>query len=275
MLGGISLILVSQIIKQIKIVKIYKIALISGIVTQIFFAIFKNYILISFVGSDEQLSPMSEFQTTSYIWLTQILFGIVPWTVNRSDFDSIRKGTVALDLIKPTSIFNLIFSKTVSWKFVGMMARGIPIFLFSLILSFAFPNIGLRLSLPNMSNFLLFIISILLAVQLSTLITTSMYCLAFYFTSITNFVSTIGSVAYILSGMVIPLSFFPKGISDFLNIQPFRYIVDLPAQIFNGLYDNKDSIFGILVQIIWIIIFYVLNLIVYRDIEGKIEINGG
>lgn len=275
MLGGISLILVSQIIKQIKIVKIYKIALISGIVTQIFFAIFKNYILISFVGSNEQLSPMSEFQTTSYIWLTQILFGIVPWTVNRSDFDSIRKGTVALDLIKPTSIFNLIFSKTVSWKFVGMMARGIPIFLFSLILSFAFPNIGLRLSLPNMSNFLLFIISILLAVQLSTLITTSMYCLAFYFTSITNFVSTIGSVAYILSGMVIPLSFFPKGISDFLNIQPFRYIVDLPAQIFNGLYDNKDSIFGILVQIIWIIIFYVLNLIVYRDIEGKIEINGG
>ncbi|MCY7079211.1 ABC transporter permease [Streptococcus oralis] len=269
------MILVSQIIKQIKIVKIYKIALISGIVTQIFFAIFKNYILISFVGSDEQLSPMSEFQTTSYIWLTQILFGIVPWTVNRSDFDSIRKGTVALDLIKPTSIFNLIFSKTVSWKFVGMMARGIPIFLFSLILSFAFPNIGLRLSLPNMSNFLLFIISILLAVQLSTLITTSMYCLAFYFTSITNFVSTIGSVAYILSGMVIPLSFFPKGISDFLNIQPFRYIVDLPAQIFNGLYDNKDSIFGILVQIIWIIIFYVLNLIVYRDIEGKIEINGG
>lgn len=275
MLGGISLILVSQIIKQIKIVKIYKIALISGIVTQIFFAIFKNYILISFVGSNEQLSPMSESQTTSYIWLTQILFGIVPWTVNRSDFDSIRKGTVALDLIKPTSIFNLIFSKTVSWKFVGMMARGIPIFLLSLILSFAFPNIGLRLSLPNMSNFLLFIISILLAVQLSTLITTSMYCLAFYFTSITNFVSTIGSVAYILSGMVIPLSFFPKGISDFLNIQPFRYIVDLPAQIFNGLYDNKDSIFGILVQIMWIIIFYVLNLIVYRDIEGKIEINGG
>ncbi|MBF0779682.1 MULTISPECIES: hypothetical protein [unclassified Granulicatella] len=269
------MVLVSQIIKQIKIVKIYKITLISGIVTQIFFAIFKNYILIAFVGSNEQLSPMSELQTTSYIWVTQVLFGIVPWTVNSSDFDSIRKGTVALDLVKPTSIFNFIFSKTVSWKFVGMMARGIPIFLFSLMISFAFPDIGLRLSLPNMDNFLLFIVSVLLAVQLSTLITTSMYCLAFYFTSITNFVSTIGSIAYILSGMVIPLRFFPKEISDFLNIQPFRYIVDLPAQIFNGLYDNKGSFFVLLVQIMWIIIFYAINLIVYKDIEGKIEINGG
>ncbi len=275
MLGEISLILFSQIIKQFKIERRYKIALISGIVTQIFFAIFKNYILIAFVGSNEQSSPMSELQTTSYIWLTQILFCIVPWTVNRSDFDSIRKGTVALDLIKPTSIFNLIFSKTVSRKLVEMVSRGVPIFLLSLMISLTFPNSGLQLALPNIANFLLFIVAVFLAVQLSALITTCIYCLAFYFTSITNFVSTIGSVAYILSGMVIPLRFFPKAVLDILNVQPFRYIVDLPAQIFNGLYDIKDSFFGILVQIMWIIIFYLINYIVYRDIEGKIEINGG
>lgn len=274
-LGEKLLILISQIIKQIKIARMYKITIISGIVTQTFFAIFKNYVLIAFVGSNVQSSPMNEFQTTTYIWLTQILFGIVPWTVNRADFDSIRKGTIALDLIKPTSIFNLIFSKTLSWKLVGMLSRGIPIFLLSLILSLIFPNMGLELKLPNTMHFLLFIVAIFLAIQLSTLITTSMYCLAFYFTSITNFVSTIGSVAYILSGMVIPLSFFPKWILGGLNLQPFKYIVDLPAQIFNGIYDMNTAIIGIFIQIMWIIIFYAINYIIYKDIEGKIELNGG
>lgn len=269
------MILISQIIKQIKLARMYKITIISGIVTQTFFAIFKNYVLIAFVGSNVLSSPMNEFQTTTYIWLTQILFGIVPWTVNRADFDSIRKGTIALDLIKPTSIFNLIFSKTLSWKLVGMLSRGIPIFLLSLILSFLFPNMGLELNLPNTMHFLLFIVAIFLAIQLSTLITTSMYCLAFYFTSITNFVSTIGSVAYILSGMVIPLSFFPKWILGGLNLQPFKYIVDLPAQIFNGVYDMNTAIVGIFIQIMWIIIFYAINYIIYKDIEGKIELNGG
>lgn len=274
-LGEKVLILISQIIKQIKIARMYKITIISGIITQTFFAIFKNYVLIAFVGSNVQSSPMNEFQTTTYIWLTQILFGIVPWTVNRADFDSIRKGTIALDLIKPTSIFNLIFSKTLSWKLVGMLSRGIPIFLLSLILSLIFPNMGLELKLPNTMNFLLFIVAVFLAIQLSTLITTSMYCLAFYFTSITNFVSTIGSVAYILSGMVIPLSFFPKWILGGLNLQPFKYIVDLPAQIFNGIYDMNTAIIGIFIQIMWIIIFYAINYIIYKDIEGKIELNGG
>lgn len=274
-LGEKLLILISQIIKQIKIARMYKITIISGIVTQTFFAIFKNYVLIAFVGSNVQSSPMNEFQTTTYIWLTQILFGIVPWTVNRADFDSIRKGTIALDLIKPTSIFNLIFSKTLSWKLVGMLSRGIPIFLLSLILSLVFPNMGLELKLPNTMHFLLFIVAVFLAIQLSTLITTSMYCLAFYFTSITNFVSTIGSVAYILSGMVIPLSFFPKWILGGLNLQPFKYIVDLPAQIFNGIYDMNTAIIGIFIQIMWIIIFYAINYIIYKDIEGKIELNGG
>ena len=274
-LGEKLLILISQIIKQIKIARMYKITIISGIVTQTFFAIFKNYVLIAFVGSNVQSSPMNEFQTTTYIWLTQILFGIVPWTVNRADFDSIRKGTIALDLIKPTSIFNLIFSKTLSWKLVGMLSRGIPIFLLSLILSLIFPNMGLELKLPNTMHFLLFIVAVFLAIQLSTLITTSMYCLAFYFTSITNFVSTIGSVAYILSGMVIPLSFFPKWILGGLNLQPFKYIVDLPAQIFNRVYDMNTAIVGIFIQIMWIIIFYAINYIIYKDIEGKIELNGG
>lgn len=274
-LGEKLLILISQIIKQIKIARMYKITIISGIITQTFFAIFKNYVLIAFVGSNVQSSPMNEFQTTTYIWLTQILFGIVPWTVNRADFDSIRKGTIALDLIKPTSIFNLIFSKTLSWKLVGMLSRGIPIFLLSLILSLIFPNMGLELKLPNTMHFLLFIVAVFLAIQLSTLITTSMYCLAFYFTSITNFVSTIGSVAYILSGMVIPLSFFPKWILGGLNLQPFKYIVDLPAQIFNGIYDMNTAIIGIFIQIMWIIIFYAINYIIYKDIEGKIELNGG
>lgn len=267
--------LLSQIVKEFKISKKFIFAIISGIITQMFFAIFKIYTLNAFVTSNETISPMNGVQTTVYIWITQLMFMLVPWNVNWKDFDSVRTGSIALDLIKPVGIFEIIFSKTFAWRFVNFLNRSIPMFLIVAYIFKIFNFKSVYIPVPKLETFVLFIISLILSIILSTLITVFLYSLSFIFVSISNVIGIIGSLAFVLSGMVIPLSFYPKVLLTFLNFQPFKFIVDTPALIFNEVYDIKNSMLQILLQILWIFIFYIMSYKIYKKVTDKLEINGG
>lgn len=267
--------LCSQIIKEMKISERFKISIISGIITQMLFAIFKIFTITAFVSQSELLSPMTSSQTITYIWMTQFLFMIVPWNVNWKDFESIRTGSISIDLIRPVSIFNSIFSKTFAWRFIGFLARSIPMFFLVLVLFPLFNLSEISIILPKLHIVFLFFISLLLSLILSSLITVSIYSLSFIFTSISNFIGLITSIAFVLSGMIIPLSFYPVKLVKFLEYQPFKFIVDTPALIFNGVYNEKEIFFQIVMQIIWIFIFYMYSKLAYEKLTDKLEIYGG
>lgn len=249
--------------------------IVSGIVTQVFFATFKIVTLNAFVIGNEAISPMSSDQTILYVWVTQMLFAIVPWNVNGKDFDSIRTGSIASELIKPVGLFKLIFVKTISWRMVNFLTRAIPIFFIASVLFRLLSLNNLIIQLPALAHFLLFILSITFSLILSTLITVLLYSLAFFFTSISNFIGAISSIAFVLSGMVIPLSFYPKQLSFFLEYQPFKFIVDTPALIFNESYTINHSVRQLIMQVVWIFVLLTITSLVYQKIENKIEINGG
>lgn len=272
---GSILVLISQIIKELKISRYYLFGIFSGVITQLFFAIFKIYTLTAFVGGNESISPMNISQTVLYVWVTQILFAIVPWNVNGKDFDSVRTGAIATELIKPVDLFKLIYAKTISWRMVGFLTRAIPLFI---IASVGFSLLGfsdLIIKIPSKDYCFVFLISVSLSLILSTLITVLLYTLAFFFTSIANFIGVISSIAFVLSGMIIPLTFYPEQLSLFLNYQPFKFIVDTPALILNQSYTITESINQLFFQFFWIVILFVANFLAYQRIENRIEINGG
>lgn len=265
----------SQVIKEFKISKYFMFGIISGIVTQLFFATFKIVTLNAFVSGNEAASPMNTSQTALYVWVTQMLFAIVPWNVNGKDFDSIRTGSIASELIRPIGLFKLIFVKTISWRMVSFLTRAIPIFFIASILFHLLSLDELIIQLPTFGYFLMFLISVTFSLILSTLITVLLYSLAFFFTSISNFIGAISSLAFVLSGIIIPLAFYPKQLLFFLEHQPFKFIVDTPALIFNESYTIHDSIRQLIMQVIWIVVLLFITNLVYQKVENKIEINGG
>ena len=58
----------------------------------------------------------------------------------------------------------------------------------------------------------------------------------------------------ILSGLVIPIPFFPNYLQKISNYLPFRYISDFPFRLYVGNVSDYEGVVGILIQIIWIII---------------------
>ncbi|EUJ42534.1 ABC-2 family transporter protein [Listeria riparia] len=89
------------------------------------------------------------------------------------------------------------------------------------------------------------------------------------------FFGIINSVAFVLSGTIIPLGFFPEIFQKILILQPFKGIIDTPAMIFTQQYTNLQSLGFMLLQVAWIVIFYFVNELVFKIGIKKIEIQGG
>ena len=57
-----------------------------------------------------------------------------------------------------------------------------------------------------------------------------------------------------LSGLLAPVASFPNYVKSWIYLTPFPYLIDFPASILS---ENKTNILGgILIQLLWIILFF-------------------
>ena len=79
----------------------------------------------------------------------------------------------------------------------------------------------------------------------------------------------------ILSGLVIPIPFFPSYLQKISNYLPFRYISDFPFRLYVGNYTLKEGVNGWILQIIWIIILIIIGRLLMKKALKKAVIQGG
>ena len=88
-------------------------------------------------------------------------------------------------------------------------------------------------------------------------------------------VNLIITTADILSGIVVPIPFFPKFLQIISSFLPFQYISDLPFRLYVGNISLADGVFGMCIQFIWIIIFIILgNILMEKNIK-RVTVQGG
>ena len=127
------------------------------------------------------------------------------------------------------------------------------------------------------SAILLFIISIAASVTFNVLnllllmliapLSLMINCMLFYCLSVTNFWLTWGwgifngarVVTTILSGGIFPLDVFGEPAMVVLRLLPFQYIAYFPLSVAVGNIQGVDILKGVLMQIIWIIVFYLIS----------------
>ena len=79
----------------------------------------------------------------------------------------------------------------------------------------------------------------------------------------------------LLSGLAIPIPFFPKTLQYITNLLPFRYISDFPFRLYVGNITMNEGYIGIIYQIVWIIILVILGRILTKKALKKAVIQGG
>ena len=88
-------------------------------------------------------------------------------------------------------------------------------------------------------------------------------------------VEIIIALADILSGLVVPIPFFPKYFQAISKVLPFQYVSDLPFRIYVGNISLTEGINGLLIQIIWLLILIITGYILMNKSLKKAVVQGG
>ena len=170
----------------------------------------------------------------------------VVWVVFSFEEDSLL-GKVSPYLIQPLHPFYRYFAQH--------LAEQITRFPFALLISLVFfifnPD---SLWFPSLGILIISLISIFFSFLIQFLMQSIIASFCFW----TEKASSIEKLLFIptlfLSGLLAPVKSFPDYVKGWIYFTPFPYLIDFPASLLSG---NQIDIFpGLLIQIIWIVLFF-------------------
>ena len=250
----------------------YRAAAYAGFFTQIFFGLIFIMVYLAFYESGSGNTPMTIEQLVSYLWLNQAFFSLFNMLYKDGEiFASIKNGNVAYELTRPKKLYFMWYSKIIGQRFAMVTLRCLPV----LLLAFFLPK-PFRLGLPvSFLNFILFILTLIIGALLMTAIVT-LYPIITLRTIDPKGIPTIfASIADILSGLVVPIPFFPKFLQIISNALPFRYMSDLSFRIYVGNIGLKEGLIGLAIQFVWVFIIIGIGYFCTKKALKRIVVQGG
>ena len=250
----------------------YRVAAVSGVVTQILWGFMECLAFRAFQESDFSAYPMAFSATVSYIWLREaFLAAFTTWNADGEIFDSIMNGGIAYELCRPVSVYNMWFSKTAAGRIARAGLRCIPLLAIAFILPRPF-----RLMLPaGPQHFILFAITLLLGLGVTVAFCMFTYILAFFTISPQGLRMIFTSMVDFLSGAIMPLPFMPERVRKIVELLPFAGMFDVPLRIYSGDLAGADMLRGIGLQCFWLIVLVVCGKALCRTAERRIVVQGG
>jgi ABC-2 type transport system permease protein len=254
----------------------YRTAAWAGFFTQAFFGFVIVMRYVGFFSSSVREQPMSLQETVSYIWLGQAMFTLLPFSLDAEFAERIRSGNIVYELTRPVTMYPFWFVRQTANRIVPFLLRGIPLFFFAAAVLPLVGLDGIALRLPGFNaDLFLFIGSLLLAVFLSSSFSMIMNLSLFWTISGEGVVYIAPAFLMLLSGIIIPVPFFPEWIKPVINLLPFRGLIDIPIQIYLGQIDGQGIITHLLLQLSWIGLLLLAGHIILKKALKRVVIQGG
>ena len=250
----------------------YRSAAIAGVLTQLFFGIIYIFVYIAFYESSTNNGPMKIEELVSYLWLNQTFFSLIyMFYKDKELFNLIKNGNVAYELTRPKNLYFMWYFKIMAQRLSYVTLRSVPIIIIASILPKPY-NLGLPLTI---THFIMFLIALIIGTFLMTGIITLYHVITIKTLNeqgITNIFMAIGDL---LSGGVVPIPFFPSFLQVVANILPFRYVSDLAFRLYSGNIGINEGIYGIIIQLVWLIIIILIGNYITNKNLRRIVVQGG
>jgi ABC-2 type transport system permease protein len=246
----------------------YRFDVISTIIIQCFVVIATSFFWVAAFGERQSAMGVTKTQMLTYSIMSAVLSCLFTANVEDRVIQSVRKGNVALDMLKPVSIFGMYLAEDIGAITVSFCQKALPLILVSCVL--------IQVPVPSsVVNFILFLASVVISYLINWLITACFSMLSFFVISIGPLHQIKTSLIRILSGSIIPLWFFPDGLQTVLKFLPFVYIYQLPLSIYIGKLQLPEILMQMGLQLIWLLILYVVFKMIQRKVLSNVLIQGG
>ncbi len=226
---------------------IYRWANLAGLLTNIFFGAIFSYVMIALFQARPVAAGYDVQDALRYIWLVQAMVMVV-LTFGWYDLMlTIRSGEVVSDLSKPCDFYWYWFSREIGRSAYFLLFRGLPTYLAGMLL-FGFGVQG------DWRLWLAYAASLPLAAMIGIAYRFLFNIVAFWVLEARAVGGFATAIALFFAGSYVPLPFFPSWLRAIAIWLPFNGLMNVPAQIFLGKLTGIALLFGLGLQVLWVIL---------------------
>lgn len=246
----------------------YRAAALAGFCTQVFFGLVIVMVFEAFYRSSSSPQPMTYAQVVTYTWLGQALLGLLPWNVDPEIRSLIRSGGVAYELLRPLDLYGLWYTRSLARRTAPTLLRSAPM----LVLAYLF--LGLQPP-PTWACFLSWAGATFFSLLLSCALTTLLSISLLWTLSGDGIAYLFMAAVTLLSGLQVPLPFFPDWLQPLLNFLPFRGLMDIPFRLYLGHIPPAQAPALLLHQLAWTLALISLGYWVLSRGVRRLVVQGG
>jgi ABC-2 type transport system permease protein len=250
----------------------YRAVVLGEIITRFAWAFMEILAYSALYHTGNTTFPMEFSQTVSYIWMQQTLIALFLVVFSDGEiYSAIGSGSIAYELVRPMDLYGRWFCQSAANRVAFTILNCLP----ALLVAFIMPE-PYRMSLPlDMEQFLLFLLSTVLALCVVVAFAMLMYITLFYMLSQRGIRIIVTAFTSFLSGGIIPLPFFPEPVLAVVELLPFAAMQNMPIRIYSGNIAGVDALRGIAFQIFWLSALVLIGKFTMGRAQKKVIVQGG
>lgn len=215
-----------------------------------FYIFFALWLTIYSTNSNPVIASYTVSAMVTYYFITALIYQVEPSGALYLG-DNIWTGYFTNDILKPwkTQLINFIYT-------TGEI--GFRVFLYIPFLFFIYLTAHSYILLPTIPNLLFFLVTLVLIFFLMLTLQMVVQVLTFFFGDQDANAGLIVYLVAFVGGGIVPLALLPAKIKSVVEVLPFRFIFNEPANIFLGKVSPNAVFFDWLQIILWIVGLYMV-----------------
>lgn len=255
---------------QLKLSTKYKFSFISGIIGSLLQIAIQIAIWSQVYMHKVTINGLDKRDMFTYLMVSQSLVVIFSFrnAPERMISKKIRQGDIVYELSRPIHFMRARFFENMGDSLINIALAFFMIIFWSLGSdSFSLPS--------DIDVYLFFGLSSCFSYMIMFSVSILAGYLTFFTMNFWGIYNAKKAIVDLLSGALIPISFFPQKIQKLFSYMPFEKMVYTPVMIFLEKYAIEERKMQLMIQFFWTVILLCLDELIYRKAIRSITINGG
>jgi ABC-2 type transport system permease protein len=246
----------------------YRLRYYTGIVTYFIYVTVYYFIWKAIYAHSPSLEGFDFSHMLTYIAVGWIIRSFYFNNIDQDMAYAVAEGKLAMDLIKPVNPQLMYVAQALGESLFRLGMLTVPT---ALVLLVVYP-----IRRPaSLTHFLGFFASVLLSFLIVAGINFAVGTFAIRLKSILGLLRAKYFLLELFSGLLIPISFFPRIFQTIFSAMPFQYISYIPVLIYLGKVSGVGILKALLLQVFWVFALLGLGNALWRWSSRKITIQGG
>ncbi len=249
----------------------YRLRYFMGIITYVLFASV-NYFVWQAVYAQrtpgERINGFTINEMVTYVCIGWISRSMYFSSIDEEIDELVRSGQISIFLLRPVHFHLMMICQAAGESLFRLLFFSTPILAAILLL---YPV----MLPPSFGVFILFSFSTVFSFFIFAELNFIVGMLSFYLKSIEGITRAKYFLTQLLSGLLLPLSFFPAWLRPAIEILPFKNIAFVPLQMYLGKVAGMEILWLFISQTLWLFLLVVAGQLLWKKAVRRLTLQGG